>query len=31
MEMIIRNAKRVELNRKIVSGVFNTQTVKMIS
>ena len=30
MDMIIKNATRVELNTKIVSAVLNTQTLKMI-
>ena len=29
MEMIIKNAKRVELNTKIVNAVLNTQTLKI--
>ena len=31
MDMIIKNAKHVELDTKIVSAVLNTQTLKMIS
>ena len=31
MDMIIKNAKHVELDTKIVSAILNTQTLKMIS